>query len=97
MGLPVSREENDAVREQVRQFFESRPRDQVEFREFDALCIRINFPVYAKRALFDACCRLNNVSAADNLENAMDAAASTSYAESCGPITFPQFCVFWNK
>lgn len=95
MGLPVSREENEEMREQIRQYFETRPRGQVEFQDFSVLCARLNFPLYAKRALFDACCQLNNLSS--GLENATDAVASTSYAELCEPITFSQFCVFWNK
>lgn len=103
----MSREENEKVCERVRQLFEMQPRGQLHFKNFEELCRRINFPVYAKRTVYDACCRLNNLSVGEPLSSntlageqqlANDGGGGVEVGAAADiPIIFNHFSVYWNK
>ncbi|KAI1702891.1 EF-hand domain pair domain-containing protein [Ditylenchus destructor] len=54
-GKPVPRAENDAVSDKVKAAFDMRPGSQLSVDDFEEVCRRMNFPIYSKRAVFDAC------------------------------------------
>uniref|UniRef100_A0A914HGM7 EF-hand domain-containing protein n=1 Tax=Globodera rostochiensis TaxID=31243 RepID=A0A914HGM7_GLORO len=100
-GRPVSREENERVLLRIRELFESRPRAQLLLDDFDELCRRMDFAVYSKRAVFDACCCSNGLPVLPILASTLgDVAEGAEKAESDArgvPIDFNQFCVYWNR
>uniref|UniRef100_A0A183CLJ3 EF-hand domain-containing protein n=1 Tax=Globodera pallida TaxID=36090 RepID=A0A183CLJ3_GLOPA len=100
-GRPVSREENERVLLRIRELFESRPRAQLLLDDFDELCRRMDFAVYSKRAVFDACCCSNGLPVLPILASTLgDVAEGAEKAEGVArgvPIDFNQFCVYWNR
>ncbi|KAI6192008.1 EF hand family protein [Aphelenchoides bicaudatus] len=68
-GRPIPRAENDAVREKVRQLFNANTAhpQQLEYKDMDKLCQAIGLAVYSKRAVYEACMRLNAVTVDPNM------------------------------
>jgi serine/threonine-protein phosphatase 2A regulatory subunit B'' len=64
-GRPISQEENDATKENVRKLFESHPNGQIPFAAVADLCRCIRFAAYAKEAVYKACLRLSGLSSDD--------------------------------
>lgn len=90
-GRPVSRAENDAVRERARHLFTG-TNAQIEYRDIGRLASCIGLALYAKRALYDACRRLSGVSAAAVVVDD----TSNDVVSSPPPLTFAQFAGYWR-
>lgn len=84
-GRPIPRAENDAVREKVRQLFNTNAAhpQQLEYKDIDKLCQAIGLAVYSKRAVYEACMRLNAVT--------VDPSMTTP-----PPLTLNQFNTYWQ-
>jgi hypothetical protein len=84
-GRPVPRAENDAIREKVRQLFSANTANpqQLEYKDMGKLCEAIGFAVYSKRAVYDACLRLNAI----KLDSSLTSPA---------PLAFNQFSTYWQ-
>ncbi|KAL3082928.1 hypothetical protein niasHS_010730 [Heterodera schachtii] len=100
-GRPVSKEDNDRVLVAIRELFESRPHAQLHLADFGELCRRMNFAVYCKRAVFDACCSSNGLPLAPILAStSTESAEGVEKAENAtreASVDFNQFCVYWNR
>jgi hypothetical protein len=107
-GRPLDNADNDRHLANIRELFDQRPGGQFRAEEFDELCRRMALAVYTKRAVYDACCRLNGlsvVSAATLLSSAGPATANAveegtsaeQTAETMPLIDFNQFCIYWNR
>lgn len=86
--------ENEAILDRIRKHFNTIPGGRLQLKDFDEVCRRMNFAVYSKRAVFDACCRLNDLSNKDTYFN--DAGIYSENANDLS-ITFSHFIVYWNK
>uniref|UniRef100_A0A915DY59 EF-hand domain-containing protein n=1 Tax=Ditylenchus dipsaci TaxID=166011 RepID=A0A915DY59_9BILA len=96
-GKPVSKMENDAVKERVKQVFDLRPGSIVkEGQGMEEVCRKINFPVYSKKALFDACCRLNGIPSSSTNAN-INNNGQDSCTSGTMSLNFAQFITYWNK
>lgn len=84
-GRPIPRAENDSVREKVRQLFNSNTAhpQQLEYKDMDKLCQAIGLAVYSKRAIYEACMRLNAINLDPN-------------TTTLPPLTFNQFNTYWT-
>lgn len=79
-GRPVRRAENESVREKALQLFVN---NQLEYKDMDKLCQTIGLAVYSKRAVYEACLRLNTIAVDSNMV-------------SPPPITLGQFNTYWQ-
>lgn len=83
--------ENDAIRDRVHKYFETINGACLQLKHFDEVCRRMNFAVYSKRAVFDACCRLNEIPPITTINGI--------YSENAADLTinFTQFLTYWKK
>jgi hypothetical protein len=61
----VSKEENDKRLNQIREIFAVHPQSQLPYTKMEDVCKAMDFAIYTKRAVFEACCRLANKSIDD--------------------------------
>lgn len=88
-GKAPNRVENDVIRDRLYKYFETINGNYLQLKHFDEVCRRMNFAVYSKRAVFDACCRLNEI----------PTTTTGVYSENADDLTinFMQFLTYWNK
>ncbi|KAI6205060.1 hypothetical protein M3Y94_00749800 [Aphelenchoides besseyi] len=85
-GRPVARAENESVLNRARQLFTGNGSQLLlDYKDMDKLCQTIGFAVYAKRAVYDACLRLNSMK---------PEAADTGNTPA--PLSFNQFSTYWQ-
>lgn len=110
MGKPIGKADNDKRLAHIRELFDSQPAGQLALAKFDELCKRMEFAIYTKRAVYDACCKLNDLpvlpplttasgqsAAGNNSDEVASSQSEPSPVETAASIDFNQFCVYWNR
>lgn len=56
----MTKEENDRRLNHIREIFAAHPQLQLPFKNMEDVCKAMNFAIYTKKAVFDACCKIGN-------------------------------------
>ncbi|KAF7632720.1 hypothetical protein Mgra_00007861 [Meloidogyne graminicola] len=97
LGKPISKAENDAKLNRIKDLFQSFPNGKISFGDFDELCRRMDMAIYIKKAVYDACCRLNNLTIYSPTTSTPENEQNLKNILNSPLIDFNQFIIYWNR